>query len=39
MTALLMLNIKADYKCITGTTWNKEEVENEQLTAKEACIS
>jgi len=27
-------------KCITGTAWNKEEeVESEQLTAKEACIS
>ena len=27
-------------KCITGTTWNKEEeVESEQLTTKESCIS
>jgi len=34
-----MLNIKADYKCITGKAWNKEEMESEQLTTKEACIS
>jgi len=27
-------------KCVIGTAWNKEEeVENEQLTAKEASIS
>jgi len=26
-------------KFMTGTTWNIEEMKNEQLTEKEACIS